>query len=300
MCTLMRLPLLSALLIPAGLLCAQTEHKLTARELFYTPVSTAPAVKADPPKADPVKSNPPPKVTPKAPRRPARTQDQTTAPDPGERPDTGQFVTVASYPPLGIRYSLLRRSDAGRYDEVDANTIFHSGDKIKVNVKANDPGYLYVISRGPTGTWVVQFPSAEIDDGNNRIARDQEYTVPTGGRFNFTDQAGEEKLFIVFSRKPAPDLEKLIYSLGNGKTPAPVSSETPEAPAKTLMMAGNRRSIDDPFVNRLRSELVSRDLVFEKVDDETPGDRKEKAVYVASPDRSANARVVIDLSLKHQ
>jgi hypothetical protein len=40
--------------------------------------------------------------------------------------------------------------------------------------------------------------------------------------------------------------------------------------------------------------------VFEKVDEDTPGDRKEKAVYVASPDRTANARVVIDLTLKHQ
>jgi hypothetical protein len=183
---------------------------------------------------------------------------------------------------------------------VDAGTTFHSGDKIKVAVKANDPGYLYVISRGPTGTWVVQFPSAEIDGGNNQIARDQEYTVPSGGRFNFTDQPGEEKLFIVFSRKPAQDLEKLIYSLGNAKAPAPVANEAPEPPAKILTMAGNRRPIEDPFVNKLRSELVSRDLVFEKVDDDTPGDRKEKAVYVASPDRTANARVVIDLTLKHQ
>jgi hypothetical protein len=223
-------------------------------------------------------------------------QQDSTVSDSGERP---VVVPVASYPPLGLRYSLLRRSDSGRYDEVDTGTTFHSGDKIKVNVKTNDSGYLYVISRGPSGTWAVQFPSSEIDAGNNRISKDQEYTVPSGGRFNFTEQAGEEKLFIVFSRKPAADLEKLIYSLGN-KAAAPVSNETPEPPAKTLMMAGNRRPIEDPFVDRLRSQLVSRDLVFEKVDDDTPGDRKEKAAYIVSPDRTANARVVIDLTLKHQ
>ncbi len=291
----MRLPLFAALLIPAGVLCAQTEHKLTARELFYTPVATPPVAKtADPPKQDPA-----PKITRKAPRKPTRPQQEPVA-DAGERSDNTVLENAAASLPLGLRYSLLRRADSGHYEEVDSGTTFHSGDKIKVAVKANDPGYLYVISRGPTGTWVVQFPSAEIDGGNNQIGRDQEYTVPSGGRFNFTDQAGEEKLFIVFSRKPAPDLEKLIYSLGSPKTPAPVSGGAPEAPAKVLLMANNRRSIDDPFVNRLRSQLTARDLVFEKVDDESPGDRKEKAVYVASPDRTANARVVIDLTLKHQ
>lgn len=290
----MRLPILAAVLIPAGLLSAQTEHKLTARELFYTPVSTAAVMKAEPPRVDPA-----PKSVPKAPKKPMKPQDPVFS-DPGERAQKVPMVNVASYPPLGLRYSLLRRSDSGRYDEVDTGTTFHSGDKIKVVVKGNDAGYLYVISRGPSGTWVVQFPSAEIDGGNNRIAKDQDYTVPSGGRFNFTDQAGEEKLFIVCSRKPAQDLEKLIYSLGNAKAPAPVSGEATEAPAKVLLLAGNRKPIEDPFVNRLRSQLVARDLVFEKVDDDTPGDRKEKAVYVVTPDRTANARVVIDLTLKHQ
>lgn len=293
----MRLPLLAAVLIPAGLLSAQAEHKLTARELFYTPVSTA-AVKADPsPRDTTVKS------VPKAPKKPVKPHYPVVS-DPGERDEkvsmVNTAVNTASYPPLGLRYSLLRRSDSGRYDEVDTGTTFHSGDKIKVVAKGNDAGYLYVISRGTSGTWVVQFPSAEIDGGNNRIAKDQDYTVPSGGRFNFTDQAGEEKLFIVFSRKPAADLEKLIYSLGNPKAPAPVSGEAQEAPAKVLLMAGNRKPIEDPFVNRLRSQLISRDLVFEKVDDETTGDRKEKAMYVATPDRTVNARVVIDLTLKHQ
>ncbi|MEO8128162.1 MAG: DUF4384 domain-containing protein [Bryobacteraceae bacterium] len=295
----MRLPLLAALLIPAGLLSAQTEHKLTARELFYTPVSTAPVARVESPRVDPPKLDPAPKTIPKIKKPVVKNQDAVVQ-DPGERPDRIQLVSAVTYPPLGLRYSLLRRSDSGRYDEVSTDTTFHSGDKIKVVVRGNDPGYLYVISRGTSGTWMVQFPSSEIDNGNNRISKDQEYTVPSGGRFNFTDQPGEEKLFIVFSRKPAQDLEKLIYSLGNTKAPAPVSNDTQEASPKVLMMASSRKPIEDPFVNRLRSQLVARDLVFEKVDDDTPGDRKEKAVYVATPDRTANARVVIDLTLKHQ
>lgn len=293
----MRLPLIAVLLAPAAALFGQPEHKLTARELFYTPVSMT----ATTPVANTAVA---PKAPPKAVKRAVKTADSVKPKDPeiSERVERTPVTPVAAYPPLGLRYSLSKRNDSGRYDEVDASTVFHSGDKIKVTVKANDPGYLYVISRGPSKTWIVQFPSPDIDNGNNHIGRDQEYTVPAGGRFNFTDEAGEEKLFLVLSRKPAQDLEKLIYSLGSdtGKAPAPASDEPKEKPAKALMMASNRKSIDDPFVDRLRSQLTSRDLVFEKVDEETPGDRKEKAVYVATPDRSANARVVVDLSLKHE
>ena len=45
--------------------------------------------------------------------------------------------------------------------------------------------------------------------------------------------------------------------------------------------------------------------MFEKVNDDAPvttsgGTRKEKALYVATPDRSADATIVVDLALKHQ
>jgi hypothetical protein len=46
--------------------------------------------------------------------------------------------------------------------------------------------------------------------------------------------------------------------------------------------------------------MLSRDLVFEKVDDKTSGDTKEKAMYVATQNQSADARLVVDLALKHQ
>jgi hypothetical protein len=72
-----------------------------------------------------------------------------------------------------------------------------------------------------------------------------------------------------------------------------------------MMIASTR--IDDAFMGqfRQRNTTVARDLVFEKVNDDKPvstsgGTRKEKAMYVATPDRTAQARIVVDLSLKHQ
>ena len=63
--------------------------------------------------------------------------------------------------------------------------------------------------------------------------------------------------------------------------------------------------IDNSVIDKLRGRVLSRDLVFEKVNDDAPvytsgGSRKEKALYVATPDRTANARLVVDLNLKHQ
>ena len=70
-------------------------------------------------------------------------------------------------------------------------------------------------------------------------------------------------------------------------------------PPKQLMIA-QLLPVDDALVGRLRNQVYARDLVFEKVDDATPGDKKEKAVYVANPTGSPESRLIADVTLKHQ
>ena len=63
--------------------------------------------------------------------------------------------------------------------------------------------------------------------------------------------------------------------------------------------------IGSDVVSRLRDEVKSRDLVFEKVDemslkyDGTNDVKTEKATYVVNPSRGDDARLVVDVSLKH-
>ena len=66
------------------------------------------------------------------------------------------------------------------------------------------------------------FPSPEIASGSNRVEGFHTYIFPPEHRYVFDRQAGEEKIFIVFSRDPKPDFEQLVYSLQGGKT-KPVS-----------------------------------------------------------------------------
>ncbi len=273
--------------------------QLTARELFYAAVeSPKPATPVKPParashKA--AKTESAHKTEEQAPVRPRHTTP--AAPEAG-------FVQLASErttapaptagPPLGLKCTILKLTD-GEMTAVPADTVFHAGDKIQLEVQANSPGYLYIISKGSSGTWKPMFPSSEVDEGNNHVDGWHSYTLPPKSRMVFDQQTGTERIFIVFSREPETDLEKTIYSLQSGKAhPAAAPQEAPK-PKQMIMTA----SVDEATVGRLRNTF-SRDLVIERVDENTPGEKKETAVYVVNPTGSPDSRVVADLALVHQ
>ena len=94
--------------------------------------------------------------------------------------------------PLGMRYSLLKRTPEGQSVEVDSDTVFHSGDRLRLRIVSNARGYLYVLMQGSSGTRRVLFPALEIVGGNNLIERNRAYQIPPGddSQFRF-DQAGD-------------------------------------------------------------------------------------------------------------
>jgi hypothetical protein len=289
--------------------------QLTARELFYAAVQTPSAAPAKPPakaasritKAlpKPVEiaraDTRPPGPRPQAPATASGggTAVQTSAP---ERPAPATASAPASgAPALGLRYTILK-VNGDTPVEVTGDTVFHAGDRIRFSVESNAPGYLYIISQGSSGTWKPMFPSAEVDDGSNHVEGWHPYTMPPKSRIAFDDQTGTENLFIVLSRQPEPELERMIYSLQGKKSPENSDKNNkPEQPvhsSKELLMAANMH-IDDATVGRMRA-TYARDLIIEKVDANTPGDKKETAVYVVNPSGSSDSRVVADLHLVHQ
>lgn len=283
-------PLLVVGILPAGLVAAQAGKRLSAREIFYS----APA---EPPPAK--KTAPQPAVKAK---KKAATETASARNTPQARPAQTSVVPV-SYTtgatfPLGVRYSILKRA-GGESEEVAPDTVFRSGDRIRLRVETNDSGYLYIINRGSSGNWKPLFPSPEIAGGDNRVEKGRPHEIPSGYVFTFDEQPGEEKLFIVFSRQPVSDLEGLIYSLSGSQTPAePVSAKAPKQ-----LLAQNMVSIGDGTIDRLRN-VYARDLIIEKVDETSPpaaaAPAKEKAVYVVNPSRSGESRVVADVTLNHK
>jgi hypothetical protein len=121
------LPIL-AISVAYGVVYAQGQPVLRARELFYTPP-------ADTPKpAETAKS-----ATKKAPTKPVATK-------------SGDTHTLATSVPLGLRYAVLKRDAGGQFQEIDPDTSFRSGDRIRLKVDANTSGYLYVVMQGSSGT----------------------------------------------------------------------------------------------------------------------------------------------------
>lgn len=262
--------------IGSFLAAQQDTKKLTARELFYSADSPAP------PAHKAAKSKPAHKST--------SAPDEAPAQQPSVPVVTAAYRPHGPHPALGLRYTILKKTGDAQV-ETDTDAVFHAGDRIRLAVETNDDGYLYVVSRGSSGTWKVLFPSPEIKDGDNRIQRHVRYEIPSGYTFTFDEQPGEEKLFIVLSRQPEGDLDGLIYSLGQKGT-APTDAQKP----KMLLASA---ALSDDMIGKLRN-AYARDLIVEKVDEEQAGPKKEKAVYTVNPSGTADSRVVADITLRHQ
>jgi hypothetical protein len=191
--------------------------------------------------------------------------------------------------PLGLRYTVQKFADGGS-NEVAPDTVFQVGDRVRLLVQASSPGYLYIISQGSSGTWKPIFPSPEVENGDNHVETLHDYILPSKDHWmRFDETKGAEKLFIILSRKPEPDLEKIIYSL----------QENQPATKTKQLATGAEPEITDATVGRLR-KAYARDLIIERVTPDTPGEKKETAVYVVNPKGSSSSRVVADLTLMHR
>jgi hypothetical protein len=304
----------AALLASAAFAVAQSKPELTARELFYVPAA---AVSSPAPK----KATTPPKpstsgkevASGKTTRPPV--VHQQPRPQESEAPVMIQTASYSGPRPLGLRYSILKRESDGSYEEVNPDSNFHSGDKLRIRIESNEDAYLYLVARGTSGRWDVLFPQRAIRNGDNFVEASQPLIIPSSrGVWTLDERRGDEKLFLVLSRQPVADVDRLIYDLNQGskpaaapapeaKKPAPTThpATTPSEPRRT-MLAQNVSPIDDALVGRLRSQMLSRDLVFEKVDDteSTTAHKKEAALYVVDKSGRPDARLVVDIKLRHE
>jgi hypothetical protein len=297
---------------------------LKARELFYNPI--VPATKAEDTtkttetkatKVEPVKQAAnKTKATANTSKKNEAKSNVTTA---GNR--TGRATSTheddddvryqkaslsnSSTIPLAFRYTIQRRNVTGKYEDSAVDATFRSGDRVRVTIESNDNAYLYIVQQGSRKTWNVLFPASNINGGANEVRANSKITIPNEYAFSFDDQPGTENVYIVLSRKPEPDFEKLIFALRDkpkSSSPGdaqPVPVAAPNRHKGAVMEMASSRS-NNPLLEQLESAMKSRDLVFETVDDNNDNGPKEKAFYAGTPDTSINARVVARIELKHE
>jgi len=197
---------------------------------------------------------------------------------------------------LGLRCSMLLRGPDKEYGEVTPGTVFHSGDHIRLSLLANQSGYLYVVQKGSTGAWSPIYPAPGAGPDAAKISPGQLEVVPGGTKaFAFDQNPGEEKLYVILSRTPIEDIDRVIRNLSHG-------GSAPPPPADASLELEAKNVIPDEFVQK----LASRDLKLvdeETVDSSSTSEHEgEKAVYVVAKksDTSSSEQVVLSLDLRHE
>src|ERR1051325_11289877 len=133
----------------------QALESLKPRELFYSKPNPN-----RPPAASGQQKSATPGGAPKA--QPAVNPGNLPRAEFIRESSTNAVLVNAEFIPLGLRYSLLKKV-GNRFDEVDVDTSFRSGDGIRISVEPYDDAYMYLVNKGSSGSWSVLFPSNEID-----------------------------------------------------------------------------------------------------------------------------------------
>jgi hypothetical protein len=118
------------------------------------------------------------------------------------QPTEARVVTPSKVKYMGVSYWVDRLSKNGEMKRVSSSTVFRKGDRIRVSLKSNRDGYLYVVNQGSTGASTLLFPNASVPQGNNYINANQTYEIPPNSFFRFDANPGQETLIVMLSPTP--------------------------------------------------------------------------------------------------
>ena len=105
---------------------------------------------------------------------------------------------------------------------------FEKDYRIRLNITSSQSGRLYLLNEGPAGadqtpTFNVLFPSETANNGSALLNENQQIQIPQQSWFQFDEQQGTEKIWVVWAEKDVPEMEA-IKGFANSKDRGVVSS----------------------------------------------------------------------------
>ena len=110
----------------------------------------------------------------------------------------------------------LQKVSANGSDEETGKRTFNNGDRVRLSVRTNQDGYLYVIhQKSPSSPGVVIFPDSAINYGNSQVGKSEELVLPSNCPVNISRRDcsviltfgdSEELFHLFFTREPFTDL----------------------------------------------------------------------------------------------
>ncbi len=201
---------------------------------------------------------------------------------------------------LGLRYNLLliRGKNA---EAIPADRVLRKGDCFAIEFSSNRSGYLYVLAKQSSGTWMPLLPSPEMKDETNVIDPGRKVRVPAGYCFAIEDPPGTENLFVVLSRDPR-DFYELYEGIKGKSTPkpaVPAPAPVPQHRKEQQMEIADGRMVNQA-VKDLEDRFGSRDIVIKKVAEAPNKTEPQDAVYVVNASAKPASSIVTEIAVRHR
>jgi hypothetical protein len=155
---------------------------------------------------------------------------------------------------VGISYKLALMKANGDFAIVPKSHTFRTGDRVRLLVRTNNPGYLTILNVGSSGNTNVLF--------NDYVEGRTIYEIPRNTNFRFVGAPGEEKVLIMLSANPNPfgAPSGVVTAQGPATPPPPSGGIAPPPPPAPMADAGN---LPPPPPMMLASMEGAKDIVLE-------------------------------------
>lgn len=206
---------------------------------------------------------------------------------------------------LGLGYTLYKKDSSGKAVRVNPAQEFKSGDALRITLEPNASGYLYVFHTENNGEPTMLYPDARLNNGKNIIKAHVPREIPSSSDpdpsqrwFVFDDKPAVERIYIVISRQPLPDLpvgEKLLALCKTNPNSCPVRpSEAIWSKVKTASAApviASKSKTEGQAQSDIEKDSIGRGLGL-------PKDAPSPSVINMSS--SASDLLVTAIDLKHK
>ncbi|MEP6904036.1 MAG: DUF4384 domain-containing protein [Actinomycetota bacterium] len=155
-----------------------------------------------------------------------------------------KIVKTIQVPLLAAQLRLLTVDKEGKETEVNPIAAFTPNDRLRMSIKANQSGYLYVIRQAaPEADGEIIFPTTLVNNGSNLVKANVEYVLPRNCPKEYVpdprecaltlfpyDQSPQEYFTLIFTRDSLIDLPNDVkntrVSLTNLMSAGKIESKT--------------------------------------------------------------------------
>jgi len=183
----------------------------------------------------------------------------------------------------GAKVSILLKRGSQPERLVSPNSVFYSGDKIKLILDINFNGYAAILNEGSTGKPNLLFPYLDGSEMvSHRVSPNVGTKLPRGTAWIVFDQnSGTEKITVIFSKSPVVEMES--YE----------NLSAPDTSANSSYRVSSSPSDIDRFLAELnsKSKRLSKDLSVQNESD---------AAYYVNLRNDPNGQTIFTFSLIHK